>query len=141
VTVRFDSKEYVTLSWFLVSTKCTSDTYTQKKTYGSYLTNCVIKVLFFTLSHLTKYIRKVHSVKKASKISSQEFPRLVWNTKVHYRVCKSSQFTFILRHMNPFHIDVLYLFKIPLNIIFLFKPRFHKWRFRSRSNSNFVQYV
>jgi len=48
-------------------------------------------------------------VEEASQISKQEVPRLVWNRKVHYRVCKISQLAFILRHMNPFHNDTLFI--------------------------------
>jgi hypothetical protein len=53
----------------------------------------------------------------ASYAATQEFPKMLWNLKVHYRVHKSPAVILILSQINPVNNISCYLSKIYLNII------------------------
>jgi hypothetical protein len=49
----------------------------------------------------------------------QDFPSIIWNTKVHYRVHIGQQLIPISSHMNQIHTLAFVLFKIHFNVITL----------------------
>ena len=54
--------------------------------------------------------------------ATQEFPRLLWNPKVHYRIHKSPQPIPNLIRIDPVHIPTSHLLQINLNIVFPSTP-------------------
>ena len=58
---------------------------------------------------------------------SQQIPRVVWNTEIHYRFDKISPRVLILSQINPLHALQTHLRKIRFNIILRPSYRYFKW--------------
>jgi hypothetical protein len=54
----------------------------------------------------------------ASRLVTQEIPKISWNPKFHYCVHKSPPLVPILSHINPVHTIQSYLSKIHFDIIY-----------------------
>jgi hypothetical protein len=82
--------------------------------------NCI----YFSLKMKTSYrcpasIRKHHSWKANSSSATQEIPRLLWNSKVHYSFHNSLSLVPTLTHRNHVNIFKFIYSKIYFNIILL----------------------
>jgi hypothetical protein len=71
-----------------------------------------------------------------SHSSSQEIIRLLWNTKVHYRVHKNPPLIPILSQVNPVLTSPPYFHKMHSNIMFLSKPMSSKRSLPFRFSTN-----
>ena len=80
-----------------------------------------------TANELTYSIQQSPSWEANRLPASQEIPRILWNTKVHYRIHKWPPPVPILSQLDPVHTPTSYFLKIHLNIILPSTPRSPKW--------------
>jgi hypothetical protein len=72
-------------------------------------TNCDT---FFDINKTTNLMELRPSRESVSCAATQELPRILWNPKVHYHVCKSPPLIPTLSQINPVHTTSSYLSKI-----------------------------
>jgi hypothetical protein len=78
------------------------------------------------LTYLLTYSTKQSSSWEPNRSSAtQEIPRILWNTKVHYRIQKSPLPVSILSQINPVHTPVSLL-----KNKFYFYPPIYAWIFQ-----------
>ena len=85
-------------------------------TYLFYLLTLLIYLLYFTYL-LTHTINHGPSWEANRFSGSQEFPRILWNPKVHYRIHKCPPPVPILNHLNPVYTPTSHFLKIYLNFL------------------------
>jgi hypothetical protein len=80
--------------------------------------NCTYASADISVSPLFTYLltKLSPSRETANCAATQEFPSILWNAKVHYRVHKSPPPVSILSQIEPVHITSFYLSKIYFNI-------------------------
>jgi len=77
---------------------------------------------------LITYFMEQNTSWEAKRFSAnQEFPRLLWNSKVHYRIHKCPPPVPILTQLHPVHNPTCHFLKIHLNIILPPTPGSPKW--------------
>jgi hypothetical protein len=71
----------------------------------------------FKTNQLTDFMELSPSWEAVNCAATKEFPSILWNPKVQYRVQKSPPLDPILSHIDPVHITPFYFSKIHFNIV------------------------
>jgi len=91
----------------------------------------MFKITFLSQSEaedtLINYMGQISSWESNSSSASWKIPSLLWNTKLHDHVHRSSPLVPVMSHMNPAHTISSCFFKIQPNVILPFTPGFSKW--------------
>jgi hypothetical protein len=88
--------------------------------------------LTYLLPHATEHSPSGEANQFAA---SQEFPRILWNPKVHYRVCNCPPPVSILSQLNPAHTPTFHFLKIRLSIILSSMPGSPQWSLAQHSET------
>jgi hypothetical protein len=76
-----------------------------------------VEEYIFVKCYLTTSVELSLSWKATISWGTQEFPGILWNPKVHYRIHKIPLLVPTLSHMNIVHTTLSYIFKNHFNII------------------------
>ena len=91
------------------------------------------KMLIYLHTYLLTYSMQQSPSWEANRfLASQEIPRILWNPKVHYRLCKCPPPVSILSQIDPVYATPSYFLKIHLNIILSFTLASSKWSLSHR---------
>jgi len=85
-------------------------------------------MILYLLTYLLTYSMEQSPPWEASRFSaSQEIPRILWNSKVHYRSHKCPPLAPIPSQLDPVHTPTSHFLQIHLNIILPSTPGSPKW--------------
>jgi len=93
--------------------------------------NAVLHIWKFQCGNISDQL--THSMEQSPSwqpnrsVASQEFPCIVWNSKVHFHVHKCPPSVPILGQIYPFHASQSHCLKINFNIILPFTPYSSRW--------------